>query len=149
LIDSGDAPSGPRCVHSCPTEAIKHYCLEPAEMEQKIKDEKLEILLPELNTKPHVFYKNYHLFNKAFVAGGFLKGGECVKGADARLTGNGIDERQATDCFGDFKFDNLCPGDYTLYSDDKAVRKVTVPEVGATDTIAFNNNSQNLGNIEL
>jgi Fe-S-cluster-containing dehydrogenase component len=149
LIDSGDAPCMPRCVHSCPTDAIKHYFAEPAEMEQKIKDENLEVFMPELDTKPHVFYKNYYLFDKAFIAGGFLKNGECVKDAEARLVGNGVDEKQVTDYFGDFKFDNLNPGEYTLYADGKEIRKVSVPKIGVTDTVALNNNSQNLGGILL
>ena len=149
LIDSGDAPGMPRCAHSCPTEAIKHYCIEPEEMQEKMKEEKLDVFMPDLDTKPHVFYKNYYLFDKAFVGGGFVKNGDCVKGVAARLVGNGVDETQVTNYFGDFKFDHLDPGEYTLYADGKEVQKVTVPKIGITDTVAINNSSLNLGTIPL
>jgi len=116
----------PRCVHSCPTGAMKYFVLEPEEMEKKIKEEKLEAYRPELGTKPNVFYKNLYRFVKAFVAGGVLKDNECAEGVEVTLTGNGVNCSQITDCFGDFKFDALDPGEYTISINGKEVKKVQV-----------------------
>ncbi len=128
ILDTGVAPGMPRCAHSCPTGAIQFYTMEPAEMEKKVADEGLEVYLPELNTKPHVFYKNMYRFLKAFVSGELLKGGECAEGVSVTLKGAGVDEQQYTDCFGEFKFDALEPGDYTLYADGREIKKVRVKE---------------------
>ena len=43
LLDSEDwEPGVPRCVHSCPTEAMKFYHMEPAEFETLARKEDLE-----------------------------------------------------------------------------------------------------------
>lgn len=128
ILDSGVAPGMPRCAHSCPTGAIQFYTLEPAEMEKKIAEEGLEVYLPELNTRPHVFYKNLYRFLKAFISGELLKGGECAEGVAVTLRGEGVDEKQLTDCFGEFKFDALSPGDYTLYAAGKKLTEVHVKD---------------------
>ena len=119
ILDTGVAPGMPRCAHSCPTGAIQFYTLEPADMEKKIAEEGLEVYLPELNTKPHVFYKNLYRFQKHFISGELLKGGECAEGITVTLKGEGVNASQTTDCFGEFKFDALNPGDYTLTADGK------------------------------
>ena len=116
------------CLLYTSTGAIQFYTMEPAEMEKKVADEGLEVYLPELNTKPHVFYKNMYRFLKAFVSGELLKGGECAEGVSVTLKGAGVDEQQYTDCFGEFKFDALEPGDYTLYADGREIKKVRVKE---------------------
>ena len=126
ILDSGAAPGMPRCVHSCPTEAMKFYTLEPAEMEQLIRREGLEIYRPELETKPHVYYKNLYRFEKAFVSGELLRDGECAEGVTVTLTGNGKTQTQSTDCFGEFKFDALIPGTYTLCADGKELRTLQI-----------------------
>jgi hypothetical protein len=100
--------------------------MEPKEMEQKIREEGLEVYRPELGTKPNVFYKNLYRFEKAFVAGGILKDNECAEGIEVTLKGNDVNCSQITDCFGDFKFDALLPGEYTIVIDCKEVRKVPV-----------------------
>jgi NAD-dependent dihydropyrimidine dehydrogenase PreA subunit len=126
ILDSGVDPKMPRCVHACPTEAMKFYTLEPEEMERKIKEEGLEVYRPGLKTKPHVFYKDLYRFEKAFVAGGILKADECAEGVEVTLKGKGVNNSQITDCFGDFKFDALLPGDYTIEIGGKEVKKVKV-----------------------
>lgn len=128
ILDSGENPGMPRCAHSCPTEAIKFYTMEPAEMEKKVRDEGLEVYRPELNTKPHVFYKNLYRFEKAFVSGELLRGGECAEGVTVSLKGEGLNETRLTDCFGEFKFDALSPGAYTLYAGGKELQTVQVQE---------------------
>lgn len=128
ILDGDDAPCMPRCVHSCPTGAMKFYDLEPAEMEELVKAEGLSVYKPELETKPHVYYKNLHRFTKAFIAGGVVKDDECFEGATVVLTGEGVEATATTDCFGDFKFDGLAAGTYTIAVDGKEMKTVTIED---------------------
>jgi Fe-S-cluster-containing dehydrogenase component len=137
LQDNGDEIKIPRCAHSCPTEAIKFFTLSEKEMEEKIKKEGLEIYHPEFGSKPNVYYKNLSRFEKAFVAGGILKDDECAEGVEVTLKGNNINSSQVTDYFGDFKFDALTPGEYTLSIGGKEIQKVKV------------DNSVNVGSITI
>jgi ferredoxin len=126
LLDGNEEVIIPRCAHSCPTGAIMFHTLEPEEMERKIREEGLEVYRPGLGTKPNVFYKNLYRFEKAFVAGGVLKDNECAEGVEVILKGNGVNSSQITDCFGDFKFDALLSGEYTIAIGGKDVKKVQV-----------------------
>lgn len=128
IMDKGQEPCMPRCVHSCPTEAMKFYNLEPEKMEKMIQEEHLETYHPEWGTKPHVYYKNLYRFTKSFIAGGIVKDDECAGGVTVCLKGNGVNKTDVTDCFGDFKFDALEPGTYTLEAEGKDVKTVTIDE---------------------
>jgi len=129
ILDGGAWEDGnmPRCVHSCPTGAMEFYRLEPDEMAKKIAGEGLERYRPELSPGGgNVLYRNLGRFTKLFVAGGVLSGGECAEGVEVTLSGDGCPGAlQKTDYFGDFKFDNLEPGTYTLSINGEAVRTVT------------------------
>ncbi len=103
----------PRCVQVCPTGALSILHLEDEELTALIVSEKLETLSSgKTDTRPRVYYKNLHRFNKCIIAGSVATGEEgateCVVGAKVRLTkeGNALLE-QETDDFGDFKFDGL------------------------------------------
>jgi hypothetical protein len=100
--------------------------MEPEEMERKILKEALEVYRPGLGAKPNVFYKNLYRFEKAFVAGGILKDNECAEGVEVALKGNNVNCSQITDYFGDFKFDALLPGEYTIAIAGKEVKRVQV-----------------------
>lgn len=126
LLDGGQEPCMPRCAHSCPTVAIEYLYVEPSEMARKIEQEGLEAYRVELGSRPSIFYKNLHRFDKAFLAGGLLKENECAQGVEVTLQGQGITAAQITDCFGDFKFDRLASGEYSLSVDGKEVQKVQV-----------------------
>ena len=130
-------PGIPRCVHSCPTNALEFYFIEPEEMEAKIAGEGLRSYKPELGgDKANVYYRNLYRFDKLFIAGGVLKDGECFEGATVTLSQGGVViNTQITDCFGDFKFDGLEPGEYTVGAGDNAGLTVKADE------------SVNLGNI--
>ncbi len=120
LLDNGWDKT--RCVQSCPTGALSLLKVEPAEMQKIISDERLEAFLPELDTRPHVFYKNLHRYTRCFIAGSvvaILNGQkECAGGAMVSLLEEGGNEIAAceADNYGDFKFDNLeeNSGDYSL-----------------------------------
>lgn len=111
----------PRNVQACPTGALRAVHIEDEDMQKKVADEGLEVLRPELGTKPRVYYKNLNLFNKCFVGGTVIADitgvEECVEKAFILLSkeGNKIAETW-TDAFGDFKIDDLDPesGSYEI-----------------------------------
>ncbi|MBN2059186.1 MAG: 4Fe-4S dicluster domain-containing protein [Deltaproteobacteria bacterium] len=101
----------PRCVDSCPTEAIKFG----EESEFKALISKAEVLKPEQGSRPRVYYLN--------VPGKFIAGTvydpvekEVVIGAKCTLTGPkaGKKATATTDDFGDFWFEGLADGMYSL-----------------------------------
>ena len=110
LIDSGWTK--PRCVQACPTGALDARLTDDAEMERLAADQQLEVLYPELKTKPRVYYKNLYRFARCFIAGTVAaenKGViDCAEGARVTLLQNGQKLAEATtDNFGDFRFDRL------------------------------------------
>ncbi|MGI6732343.1 MAG: 4Fe-4S dicluster domain-containing protein [Anaerovoracaceae bacterium] len=128
ILDNGHEPYMPRCVHSCSTQAMKYYHVEAEEMKEIAEKEGLENYKAEWGTNPHIYYKNLHLFTKAFIAGGLLKDNECAEGVEVTLKGDNVEASQITDYFGDFKFDGLSPGKYSLMVDGKEVKSVELEE---------------------
>lgn len=118
----------PRCVHGCPTEAMKFYEMEPADFEAMAKKEGLSNHRPELGTKGNVYYKNYHRFVQHFITGAILRDKDAYEGATVTLKGDGKMEEQETDYFGEYKFDALNPGAYTLLVNGKEVKAVDITE---------------------
>ena len=130
ILDGGSwERKTPRCVHSCPTGALEFHHIEPDEMEKKILDENLMRYRPEAGgSKGGVYYRNLHRYEKLFIAGGLLRGGECAEGVEVSLEGGGVCMSQVSDEFGDFKFDGLEPGEYTISIDGAAQMTVTALE---------------------
>ena len=137
LLDGGEWKV-PRCVDSCPNEAIKFGD------EEGLKDliAKGEVLKPETGAKPRVFYLN---IPRRFVAGTVYDpvDNEVVIGANCVLTRGSESWSATTDGFGDFWFDNLPDGTYTLTVEAKGFKKKTF------DTIDTEEDSVNLGDIPL
>jgi Fe-S-cluster-containing dehydrogenase component len=146
LLDAGWKQ--PRCVQACPTGAMKIVKAEDEAMYQLATRENLEVLSPELNTHPRVYYKNLYRFERCFLAGSVaivLDGViDCAQGAMVILKKEDriIAEIQ-TDVFGDFKFDKLEPnsGTYELeiaYNDlEKKVISVEVTNSLSIGDIIF------------
>jgi hypothetical protein len=95
--------------------------VEDEEMQRIREQEGLEVLQPELGTRPRVYYRNLHLMTKCLVGGSVaatIKGvDECAEGAEVVLKHNGREvARTTTDTFGEFRFDRLEPnsGQYQL-----------------------------------
>jgi Fe-S-cluster-containing dehydrogenase component len=110
LLDQGWKE--PRCVQSCPTDAMRSIKVDNAEMARLAAAEGLTVLKPELATKPRVYYKNAHRFTHCFVGGSVLARHagvlDCVSGAHVELFKDGKSMQVTqTDAFGDFKFDGL------------------------------------------
>jgi Fe-S-cluster-containing dehydrogenase component len=146
LIDQGWKQT--RGQQSCPTAAMRAVCVDDAEMARIAREQGLEVIKPELSTKPRVYYKNLWRYSTCFIGGSVSSetGGvvDCVEGASARLLKNGAEVAQtATDNYGDFKFDRLDEnsGDYVveILAAGRAKKTVTVT-LGA---------SVNLGEVRL
>ncbi len=101
----------PRCVDACPTEALKF--MEESEAKELIQQ--AEILHPEYNVKARVYYLH---IPKKFVAGTVYDPveKEIIKGAKITLTdiSSKKDYSCATDGFGDFWFEGLGVGKYSV-----------------------------------
>jgi Fe-S-cluster-containing dehydrogenase component len=131
----------------CPTAAMRSIKVEDDEMRRIAREQGLEVLKPELGTKPRVYYKNLYRYTKAFIGGSVsaeTNGAvDCVEGAAVRLLkdGNSIAE-MATDNYGDFKFDELDEGGgkYTVEVSSNGRTKTVEVELGV---------SRNLGEIRL
>jgi Fe-S-cluster-containing hydrogenase component 2 len=113
LLDEGWKQT--RAEQVCPTGVFRSVKVEDAEMARIAAAEGLEVLKPELGTKPRVYYKNLHVMTKCFVGGSVVKmvNGveECAEGAEVVVTRNGQEVgRATTDTFGEWKVDRLEPG---------------------------------------
>jgi Fe-S-cluster-containing dehydrogenase component len=143
LLDEGWQE--PRCVQACPTEALSAAQLEEDELAEIVKSEDLEIYQPHLNTRPRTVYKNLYRFTHCFISGTAALEGidECAVEADVTVSGfNSMNEKKTkTNVFGDFKIDNLIPGEqditikleYPGYEDQIKTFKLT----GSIDLGAF------------
>jgi len=117
----------PRCAHSCPTGAIQFYSEEADEFKKRIEAEGLKRYKACESPDGLVWYKNLYRFTKCFIAGGILKDGDCAEGVTVSLKGAEAPD-QVTNYFGDFCFDGLDPGTYTVAIDGKDLKEVTIEE---------------------
>jgi Fe-S-cluster-containing dehydrogenase component len=143
LLDDKDwKPGMPRCVHSCPTEAMKYYFVEPAEFDKIIQQEGLAgFRTTELKNAPHVWYKNLYKYTKNFITAGVLMNGDCLENATVKISGPaGYAATRTTNFFGEFKFDGLENGEYTVNVDAGGQQK--------SCKVVIQDESKNLGFIE-
>jgi len=112
LLDNGWTKT--RCSQACPSGALRVLHMEDSAWEKTIKDENLEVLHPEYQTNPRVYYKNLYRYQKCFIVGSvaYTHDGimDCAAGVSVSLFQNGKPlDKNVTDCFGDFKFDGIEP----------------------------------------
>ena len=105
----------PRCVQSCPTEALKACKVSDEEMAIIARENDLKVLHPDYATKPRVYYKNLERFTHLFITGEVLtRDGEivdCAQDATVQLLAGGeVVASTTTDGFGEFRIDGLEPG---------------------------------------
>ena len=146
LLDQGWQE--PRCAQVCPTAAIRSLKAEDSEMQGVAESEALEVLHPELGTKPRVYYKNLYRYTKCFIGGSVAVDHngviDCLEGADVTLSMAGAQlAQQRTDNYGDFKFDRLNKdsGTYAI--------EISHPAHGRQVVAARSGESQYLGTIYL
>jgi Fe-S-cluster-containing dehydrogenase component len=113
LLDGGWTRT--RAEQACPTGVFRTIRVTDEEMQRIRSAEGLEVLKPELGTRPRVYYRNLHLMTKCFVGGTVVKRvgsvEECAAGVEVVLTLGGREAgRATTDAFGEFKIDGLEPG---------------------------------------
>ena len=145
LLDEGWQQT--RGHQSCPTGAMRALHIEDDRMAKMAADEGLEVMKPELGTKPRVYYRNLWRYSKCFIGGSVSAEAngvvDCVEGAQVRLMRNGAVVAEATtDNYGDFKFDKLDEnsGPYTVEIAANGKTKTVEATLGA---------SINLGEIRL
>ena len=86
--------------------------VDDEEMARIAREEQLEVMKPDLATKPRVYYRNLWRYSKCFI-GGTLSAEtngviDCVEGANVVLRKDGRTVAVTTsDNYGDFKFDKL------------------------------------------
>jgi len=107
-----------RCSQVCPTGAIKLVLASDEEMQKQAQTEGLEVLRPELNTQPRVYFKNLHRWTKVFIGASlaYADTDECAEGAEIVVSRNGqtVGQGQANN-YGEFIVDHLQPGEtYTV-----------------------------------
>ncbi len=145
LIDQGWQQT--RGHQACPTGAMRAVKVEDNEMARMAAEQGLEVMKPELGTKPRVYYRNLWRYTKCFIGGSVSTetGGivNCVEGARVRLLKDGkAVAEQTTDNYGDFKFDRLDEnsGRYAIEVSAAGKKKTVEATLGA---------SINLGEISL
>ncbi|HET7383719.1 MAG TPA: oxidoreductase, partial [Pseudolabrys sp.] len=146
LIDSGWQQT--RGQQSCPTGAMRAVCVADNEMAKLAAKQGLEVIKPELGTKPRVYYKNLWRFSKCFIGGSVsaqTNDGtiDCVDRAVVRLFKDGdVVAETASDNYGDFKFDRLNEnsGEYIVEISAGRAKKTLTVQLGV---------SINLGEIRL
>jgi len=135
LLDAGWTRT--RGEQSCPMDVYRTVKVEDEEMQRIRAEEGLEVLNPELETRPRVYYRNLHVMTKCFVGGTVVEHvdgmEECAAGVDIVLRRDGREVgRATTDAFGEFKIDGLEPdtAGYELEAAGSAGRFTMQVEVG-------------------
>jgi Fe-S-cluster-containing dehydrogenase component len=113
LLDQGWSQT--RGQQSCPTGAMRAIKLADEEMARMAREEGLEVLRPDLATRPRVYYRNLWRYSKCFIGGTLsaeVNGAvDCFEGAAIRLMKGGtLIAETVSDNYGDFKFDKLDEG---------------------------------------
>ncbi|MGH6670611.1 MAG: 4Fe-4S dicluster domain-containing protein [Xanthobacteraceae bacterium] len=137
LLDQGWQQT--RGQQSCPTGAMRAIKVEDEEMARIARDEGLEVLKPELGSKPRVYYRNLWRYTKCFIGGSVseIRNGvvECVESASVQLLKDGASVAvTTTDNYGDFKFDKLGEnsGRYTVQIFANGRTKTAEANLGAS-----------------
>ena len=141
LLDQGWSQT--RGQLSCPTGAMRAIRVDDDEMQHMAREQKLEVMRPELNTRPRVYYRNLWRYSKCFIGGTIsAKTGDrvdCVEGAKVRLLKDKLVVAETTsDNYGDFRFDRLDEnsGAYFLeISAERRTKKVIEAKLGASINI--------------
>ena len=121
---------------------MRSICVEDADMTRLALEQNLEVMKPELSTKPRVYYKNLWRYASCFIGGSVsvkAKGVvDCVEGAKVRLLKDGdVVGEAVTDNYGDFKFDRLTEnsGDYVVEISAGKAKKSVPAHLGASLTL--------------
>jgi Fe-S-cluster-containing dehydrogenase component len=128
----------PRCVQACPSNCITCGDLDDpkSDVSKLLKSAQAETFHPEWNTKPSVYYIGLHRMTKHFIAGAVIYGDtdECAEDVSVTLTANGRSAKTKTNNYGDFEFDGLEIGKYTVKLECGGYTSKTIDVDLKTDT---------------
>ena len=148
LLDAGWKQ--PRCVQVCTIGALTVLKTTDEAMQAMARAEGLQVLKPELRTRPRVYYRGLGVTTGCFIGGNVAarqRDGtlDNVAGATVELTlGDGSPPVQTTtDAWGDFKIDGL-PRNGGRFS-----IRIQHRELGAADLSGTLESSRYLGSVEL
>ncbi|MGB7034666.1 MAG: 4Fe-4S dicluster domain-containing protein [Xanthobacteraceae bacterium] len=145
LIDQGWEQT--RGQQSCPTGAMRAIKVEDGDMARLAEEQSLEVMRPELGTKPRVYYRNLWRYSQCFIGGTLSQERDgvvdCVASASVQLIKNGDCVMvTASDNYGDFKFDRL--------NENSGGYSIQIYANGRTKTVETTlGSSVNLGEIRL
>ena len=111
----------PRCVQACPTGCLCFGDLADttSEISQLLKFDVVETLHIEYTTKPAVYYRDLYKITRYFIAGtvSYSDTDECAEGVVVSLINHNNSLRVITDNYGNYEFDGLDAGKYTISLD--------------------------------
>ncbi len=129
LLDVGEIP---RCVDACPTDAMVFGDEDDPKIKALIAQ--AEPLKPEADVKPRVFYIG---LPKRFIAGAVYDPAEdrCTLGAKVTATNlaTGAVETVETDSYGDFWFNKLEKGEYSVLIEKDGYRDQFISPVDVSE----------------
>jgi ferredoxin len=106
MLDHGEKE--PRCVESCPTQALIFGDLDDPESQvsRMLKQNSWEKLSPEFNLKEKVLY---HGLPRRFISGTvvYQDRNACAENVRVELSGGAANKVSTTNAFGDFEFEGL------------------------------------------
>ena len=148
LLDRGWTQ--PRLTQVCPTGAAQALHVSDEAMAQIVTERQLQVLRPELQTRPRVYYRNLRRVQSVFVGGNVAAqlhdATLCnVEGARVALEGRGLPGGlvTATDEFGDFRFDGLPAGGGEVRV------AIAHPDFGSAECVTTLESSRYLGSLTL
>jgi len=115
-LDEGKIP---RCVQACPSGCLVFGDFDDPESEvsKLLASGKTEVFHPEWKTRPNIYYVHLEKATRNFIGGAiaYKDTDECAEGAQVVLKGpKGRTLRTRANAFGNFDFDGLLPGDYSI-----------------------------------
>jgi Fe-S-cluster-containing dehydrogenase component len=127
----------PRCVQICPSGCLTFGDLDDPNSEVSKLAKEAEVFHPEWSTNPNIYYLNLQRITKNLVAGSVVLGDvdDCAVGAAVTLIGSdGKSVQTVANFFGDFEFDAVSDGEYTLTVECGDYQQQTVQVKAPTDS---------------
>jgi Fe-S-cluster-containing dehydrogenase component len=132
----------PRCVQACPNGCLNFGDLENPESSifRLLKSAQAEVFHAEWKTSPNVYYIDLKKITRSFIAGTVVFGNtdECAEGVISTLEAEGKMVKTRTNNYGDFEFDGLNPGKYTLKLESAGYATQNIPVALKTSTYLGN-----------